>query len=263
MKPYIYKITINDQESTLHNCFYIGVRVKPSSTPDKDVYWGSSSILDNYYRKRGKSKVIKTIIGIFDNIEDAYINEKLIVDNNLLSDPLCLNRQVGGSGGKSPLYVKPPSIVNINHKTKNKQVYNDGSRHYYLLVDDPRILTLTKGRLPLNDHQKEGTRNPRKAFVRTEEHKQNISKSQRYRNLGFNIHTPWGIFNSYQAAIDYCPAEFIYDNRKLTVSRLKHITDNPDMIYGRGTKLKYLLSGASLDTAPTHRSLGFFKTSFD
>lgn len=85
---YFYKIT-----NTINNKYYYGVH---STNDMNDGYMGSGIALKNAYEKYGKSNFTKTIMRYFVDKEDMYEYEKLIVNKDLINDPLCYNLKTGG-----------------------------------------------------------------------------------------------------------------------------------------------------------------------
>jgi len=74
--------------------YYMGIH----STDDiSDGYLGSGQKLLRSIKIHGKEVFSKDIIEIFDSRAFAVRREKEVVTKNLLSDPLCLNSQAGGS----------------------------------------------------------------------------------------------------------------------------------------------------------------------
>lgn len=85
---YIYKITRFDGK------YYIGMH----STDDlDDGYFGSGSRLFHSVRYYGKDKHNKEILEMCNSRQEAIEKEKLLVNEETLKDPLCLNLTVGGA----------------------------------------------------------------------------------------------------------------------------------------------------------------------
>jgi hypothetical protein len=89
---YIYKITRADGSGK----YYIGMH----STDDlEDGYFGSGSILSKSIKKHGKDKHHKEILEYLPSREALKLREKELVNEELLSDKLCMNIVQGGHGG--------------------------------------------------------------------------------------------------------------------------------------------------------------------
>jgi hypothetical protein len=88
---YIYKITC-----LRNNRYYIGMH----STDDlEDGYMGGGKRIKNSVKKHGKDAHRKEILEFFENREDLKNREIQLVNEELLSDPMCMNLQFGGGGG--------------------------------------------------------------------------------------------------------------------------------------------------------------------
>ena len=96
MYGYIYKITIEDQDSKLNGCYYIG-RHKDNGKS----YWGSGIILEDYKNKHGTKGLSKEILcecfteDELNEKEIEYINDLYITDAYFKGGK-CLNLKAGG-----------------------------------------------------------------------------------------------------------------------------------------------------------------------
>ena len=85
-----------------------------------DGYLGSGKYLKRAIKKYGKSKFKRDVLHIFDNAEEMFKSETLIVNESVVKDPLSYNLKIGGSGGN-------PGIVGAfkgrkhSDETKRKQ----------------------------------------------------------------------------------------------------------------------------------------------
>lgn len=86
----IYKVT-----NTLNNRFYVGMH---TGFPD-DQYFGSGKRLKAEIKKYGKQYFKKEILEVLPDRESLRIRESQIVNEQLRSNPLCLNLKNGGEGG--------------------------------------------------------------------------------------------------------------------------------------------------------------------
>lgn len=96
MIHYIYKITLLC--GSLKDHYYIG---KHSTTRPKDVYYGSGTILRDYYKKYGRKKgvsFIKEILEYNSSYEENMNREREILGDLWKTDPLCINLCYGGYG---------------------------------------------------------------------------------------------------------------------------------------------------------------------
>lgn len=88
---YIYKTTCK-----VNNKFYVGMH---STDNLDDGYIGSGKRLWNSIRKHGKENFEVEILEFFDSREDLRKREEMLVNEDLIQDPLCMNLQTGGGGG--------------------------------------------------------------------------------------------------------------------------------------------------------------------
>lgn len=86
----IYKIT-----NTLNNRFYVGMH---TGFPD-DRYFGSGKRLKAEIKKYGKENFKKEILEILPTRKALMLREAELVNEKLLTNPLCLNLKNGGEGG--------------------------------------------------------------------------------------------------------------------------------------------------------------------
>jgi hypothetical protein len=105
----IYQITnkVNDK-------FYIGVH----KTKDiNDDYMGSGINIRNAIKKYGLDNFEKKILYIFTNKKEAFAMEKKIVNDDLLSNPMCYNIKQGGRGGFDHIW-KNYDLMNYHAKNR-------------------------------------------------------------------------------------------------------------------------------------------------
>jgi len=88
---YFYKIT-----NIVNNKFYYGVH---KTNNLNDSYLGSGVALGRAKKKYGKENFKREIIQFFDTYEECLAYEALIVDKDMINDPMCYNMQTGGIGG--------------------------------------------------------------------------------------------------------------------------------------------------------------------
>jgi len=82
--------------NTVTNSIYIGVHV--TSNID-DGYLGSGKVLLRAIAKYGADKFEKTILHIFDNIDEMFAMEAQLVNEEFIQRPDTYNIKLGGSGG--------------------------------------------------------------------------------------------------------------------------------------------------------------------
>ena len=121
--------------------------------------------------KHGKENFFRETLREFDNKQDAYNFEKLIVDENLVKNTNCYNMCVGGCGGAvagygelHPLYGKP-----ISEKTKQKlRELNTGNKNKRFGIKH-------------TEETKKKMRESAIGKIKSITHRINISKSQKGR----------------------------------------------------------------------------------
>lgn len=90
---YIYKTTCNVTKR-----YYIGMH---STSNLNDCYIGSGRRLWLSINKHGKENHSTEILEWLPNRSSLKLREKELVNESLLSDPMCMNLQLGGGGGLS------------------------------------------------------------------------------------------------------------------------------------------------------------------
>jgi hypothetical protein len=88
---YLYKIA-----NTKNGKYYIGMH---STDNIEDGYLGSGRLIRNSIRSHGKDAHTKEILEYFDDRESLRKKEIDTVNDDLLSDPMCMNLMIGGDGG--------------------------------------------------------------------------------------------------------------------------------------------------------------------
>ena len=153
MYGYVYKIIINDKDSSINGHYYIGQH-KCKIDNEIDVnYWGSGTVMRNYIAKHGTTNLTREILEWAESLSDLNNLEKEYVDMSL-RDPLCINIVCGGyvptthrwyTDGKNDICAisspndnwKSGSRSNVNMekareiismKAKGTKTYNNGER---------------------------------------------------------------------------------------------------------------------------------------
>lgn len=88
---YFYKITNKNTQQ-----YYFGIH---STNNLNDNYMGSGTFLKREYKKWGKEHFVKEILKFFNDRETLAEYESKVVNEDILSDPLCLNVAKGGITG--------------------------------------------------------------------------------------------------------------------------------------------------------------------
>lgn len=114
---YVYKITRTDGSGK----YYIGLH----STDDlDDGYFGSGDRICKSLKKHGKEGHSKEILKFFGTRDEAKALEKLMVNEELLGDKLCLNLALGGGGftsEESKLVQQRPEVKKKKSESTKRQ----------------------------------------------------------------------------------------------------------------------------------------------
>ena len=112
MMAFLYKWTNKDTKE-----YYIGVH---EGKEDDGYIASSSSFLTKYKEAKGKWK--REVITFHANMAEALAAESLVVTEETLADPLCLNRMVGGEPTFTALELKVATLSALYHR------YNLGNK---------------------------------------------------------------------------------------------------------------------------------------
>lgn len=96
MNYIVYKTT-----NIITNHFYVGVHGQKLDPNKFDGYLGSNRILKRAIKKYGKDKFVRETIESFDNEQEAYELESLLVCDKLIKRIDCYNIEVGGFGNSN------------------------------------------------------------------------------------------------------------------------------------------------------------------
>lgn len=110
---FLYKTT-----NIINGSYYIGIH----STDDiNDGYFGSGIILKKSINKYGLENFKIEIIEFVSSREELKKRENEIVNENLLSDNLCMNLQLGGTSGFDYLKMKRQNDPEYDKEFRNQQ----------------------------------------------------------------------------------------------------------------------------------------------
>ena len=130
---YIYKITCN-----ITNRFYIGMH---STSNLEDGYFGSGKVLKRSINKYGKENHSIEILELLSDRISLKTREREIVNEDLLSDPLCMNLKIGGEGGN----------LSINGTYLGGDKFNGAHKYWKDNVEKMRELTSNRTKLLWED----------------------------------------------------------------------------------------------------------------
>lgn len=138
---YIYKIVCKINEK-----YYIGMH---STSNLEDGYFGSGKVLKRSLNKYGKENHTFEILEYIKDRSSLKLREKELVNDSLLSDPMCMNLQIGGGGGFSGEEHKKKWILagSVAGNAKQSELWKDPT--YSMLrssknkktMSDPEIKT--------------------------------------------------------------------------------------------------------------------------
>ncbi len=112
---YIYKITRTDGSGK----YYIGMH----STDDlEDGYFGSGMLLWKSIDAHGKEKHVKEILEFLPTRRELKERERVLVNEEILNDPKCMNLRLGGDGWCSEEAAKVAVIGNKSHRRNHQQI---------------------------------------------------------------------------------------------------------------------------------------------
>ena len=102
------------------------------STDDlEDGYFGSGQLLWKSIKKHGKEKHTKEILEFLPSRKKLKDRERELVNEELLSDCLCMNLRVGGEGGAQS---HPDVLAALSAKAKLRV----GEKNSFLVSDTPK-----------------------------------------------------------------------------------------------------------------------------
>ena len=97
MAIYTYKIT-----NLINGKYYVGIHKGELD----DSYYGSGKAIKEAIKKYGKDNFSKEIIKVHQNIEEAWIFEREIVNQSFVDNPHTYNMHLGGKGGWDHIDIK-------------------------------------------------------------------------------------------------------------------------------------------------------------
>lgn len=136
---YVYKIT-----NKVNKMFYYGIHSTLKSLnkePINDGYWGSGTGIKEAIRLEGIENFTKEIVEIFETRQEVLRKEAEIVTVDLVKDPNCYNRIVGG--GNSPL----GKVIVTLKDDPNSKVFSVDREEFYKNKD--KYETTGSGKVPV------------------------------------------------------------------------------------------------------------------
>lgn len=174
---YIYKITRNDGSGK----YYIGMH----STDDlEDGYFGSGQLLWKSIKKHGMEKHSKEILEFLPSRKELKVRERILVNEEILNDPLCMNLKLGGEGGAQS---DPQVLKIISDKAKQRT----GSKNSFFgkqhSVETRKKIADTRTGKPLSEGVRQKLSNSLSGrsgeWTHTEETKNKLKRAWEHRRL--------------------------------------------------------------------------------
>lgn len=178
---YFYKIT-----NIVNNKFYYGVH-KTNNLNDK--YLGSGKAIISARNKYGKENFKREIVKLFDTYEECLAHEALIVDEDMVKDPMCYNMKTGGKGGSSKganLGKKrseetrrkmSASQQNISEETRKK--LSESNKGHIVSEETRKKIRAAHLAIPLSEEHRAKISTARKGKKRSEETRARMSASRK------------------------------------------------------------------------------------
>lgn len=184
MYGYIYKITVNDSNSILYNCYYIGRHI---SKKFDDGYYGSGVIIKDYINKKGTDFLKKDILCICES--ENELNEKelksigdLYQTDSYFNGGKCLNMKAGGDCGLANDEAKRK--MSMATSGSNNGFY--GKHHSQQLKDYySKLFNGEKNPMYGKHHSQEAKNKIRNSRLGTKHTQETIVK---YRNIRQGLH---------------------------------------------------------------------------
>jgi hypothetical protein len=113
---------VYETTNLINGKYYIGVHKVNGSN-----YLGYGVLLTSAVKKYGRSNFIRETLRSFDNKDDAYKFESLIVTKDLTTNPHCYNKIIGGIGGFDHIDNKGENnhFYGKTHTTASRKLISD------------------------------------------------------------------------------------------------------------------------------------------
>lgn len=111
---YTYKVTKNDTGE-----YYLGRRQYHGTDITKDLYLGSGTRIKRMVKKYGRCAFTKTILDIHETVDDLIKAEELLITEEHLHNPLCLNIALGGGTSWDAINFSPIAKQNFLETVKS------------------------------------------------------------------------------------------------------------------------------------------------
>ncbi len=112
---YFYRI-----DNISNGKFYYGIhsqRIDSGKKPEDDGYMGSGTDLKKAQNEEGIENFKKTVVKTFSTRDEARLEEMMIVDEDMIKDPMCYNLALGGGCSGSTEGLVPVNFRDENLRT--------------------------------------------------------------------------------------------------------------------------------------------------
>jgi len=136
---YFYRI-----DNTVNGMFYYGIhsqRIDSGKLPENDGYMGSGVAICNAEEIYGLDKFTKTILKTFSTRDEARLEEMIVVDEDMVNNPMCYNIALGGGATKS--FSQGTILVNNRDPKLRKNKFFEISLEEYYKNTDKYITSST------------------------------------------------------------------------------------------------------------------------
>lgn len=173
MYGYIYKIIVNNRESSWNNHYYIGQKKAAAFVKD---YWGSGTKLESYKKHYGIKGLERTVLAVAESKEELDRLEEYYIGSLWETDQLCMNLRPGGmtAGMHHTQEAKEKISATMKEKCKSPEVYQH-------LVD------ISRARGPLSEETKRKISEANKRAYMNKEVREKVSVANKGRNPLANL----------------------------------------------------------------------------
>lgn len=196
---YTYRIDFVD------GYYYYGSR-KSKVKPEEDKYWGSPK---THKEKWNTTMYWKAILSVFDNVKSMRENENILIRENYKTDPLCLNRNVGGiiffdEEVRSKISASSKGRSHSEQEKKRRSKNHSGQGNpFYGCNHNPETIEIIR-------KHSAGENNPRYGITMSSELKNKISLSRGGRK--FKVKCPDGTIHEFINQSEFCRCQGILPN---------------------------------------------------
>lgn len=186
MYGYIYKVTVNNPDSSWHNHYYIGQ--KKASTVINS-YYGSGTKISSYQKKYGSYGLQREILCTAQSKEELNRLEFEAIGDLWETDPLCMNTRSGG--GQTGFHHSAEVRARISDTMKKLSSSPEARA---------RLTSISRGRTMSEETKKKISQANKEAY-KSNEVRAKISAANKGRNPLANL-TPEQIKERYQKAAE-------------------------------------------------------------